>query len=118
MLEACAADASVRAIAGGNGLLYRAVLRVGVACRATLVIAGFRDEVSDTVGYERVAFRLAVGVVADGAYPGGIRHRECAPGLVGDRGSRVAASVRLRQRHPICRVAAGSGGGAPRVIRL
>ena len=53
-----------------------------------------------------------------GHISGSIRHRECAPGLVCHRGSRVTASVRLRQRHPIRRVAAGSGGGDPRVIRL
>ena len=42
--------------------------------RGDLKAAPVRDEEGNVIGCERVGFPFAVGVVAERAYPGGIRH--------------------------------------------
>ena len=85
--------------------------------RGDLEAAPVRDEEGNVIGCERVGFLLTVGVVAERAYPGGIRHLR-ASGFVCHRGCCVVAAVRSGLNHPAGRVAASIGGGHPGVIRL
>ena len=82
--EACGGDAPIRAVAGGDGMLHRAVLGVGEAGGAPHGIARLGDEVGDVICQQGIGFLLAVGVVADGACAGIIRHlRELPEVMVG-----------------------------------
>ena len=63
MGEACGIDAAIQTIAGGDGLLRRAVLGVSIACRAPEAVALLGDEVG--IAIYRQAVALAVSVVCE-----------------------------------------------------
>ena len=72
--EAGAIDAPIAAVAGGDGVLQRAVLGVGEASGASHRILRFGDEVGGTTCQQGICLLLAKGIVADGAGASRIRH--------------------------------------------
>ena len=67
MGEACAADTSICAVAGCDGVLNRAVLAVGIAGSASEAVTSLSDEVGIAIHHEGIALTLAVGVVCKAA---------------------------------------------------
>ena len=67
MHEARGRNTPIRAVAGGDGVLHRAVLGVREAGGAPHRIAHLGEEVGDTTRQQGIRFLFTVGVVANGA---------------------------------------------------
>ena len=65
--KAGAADTTIRAVAGCDGVLNRAVLAVGIAGSASEAVTSLSDEVGIAIHHEGIALTLAVGVVCEAA---------------------------------------------------
>ena len=65
--EAGAADTTIRAVAGCDGVLNRAVLAVDETGGTTEAVASLSDEVGIAIHHEGIALAFTVGVVCEAA---------------------------------------------------